>query len=118
MQNVRQNIGRALFFEKGARTEKGIGVYTPETIPLPPSGGWLACGNGLAVSRVRERIASCIDVWRPDILPDACGIACLAAARFARGERIDPSEAAPLYVRDKVAKTIAERKAEEDEWTR
>ncbi|MDR2506592.1 MAG: tRNA (adenosine(37)-N6)-threonylcarbamoyltransferase complex dimerization subunit type 1 TsaB [Candidatus Accumulibacter sp.] len=107
------------FFEKGRRAEESIGVYTPETIPLLSSGGWLACGNGLAVPGVRERIASCVDVWRPNILPDAGGIACLAAARFARGERIDPSEATSLYVRDKVAKTVAERKAEEDDvWTR
>ena len=29
-----------------------------------------------------------------------------------RGERLDPADAVPLYVRDKVAKTIAERLAE------
>ena len=30
----------------------------------------------------------------------------------ARGEGIDPALAAPLYVRDKVAKTVAERLSE------
>ena len=35
----------------------------------------------------------------------------LAAPRLARGERIDPADAVPLYVRDKVAKTVLERLA-------
>jgi tRNA threonylcarbamoyladenosine biosynthesis protein TsaB len=31
--------------------------------------------------------------------------------RFERGEQIDPAEAIPFYVRNKVAKTVAERLA-------
>jgi tRNA threonylcarbamoyladenosine biosynthesis protein TsaB len=35
----------------------------------------------------------------------------LAVARIARGAVVPPSQAAPLYVRDKVALTTAERRA-------
>jgi tRNA threonylcarbamoyladenosine biosynthesis protein TsaB len=96
-----------------------IGVCPPACVPLPgpssPSSpsGWLACGNGLAAyPALRARLAGVVDRWREDILPRAEFVARLAAPRLARGERIDPADAAPLYVRDKVAKTIAERLAE------
>jgi tRNA threonylcarbamoyladenosine biosynthesis protein TsaB len=90
-----------------------IGVCPPEEVPLPASSGWLACGNGLsAYPGLRERLARAVGEWRPDILPHAEFIARLAAPRLARGEHIDPADAAPLYVRDKVAKTVAERLAE------
>jgi tRNA threonylcarbamoyladenosine biosynthesis protein TsaB len=36
----------------------------------------------------------------------------LAALAFARGESVSPAEALPLYVRDKVALTSAERAAD------
>lgn len=87
-----------------------VGVYPPEAVPLPSSTGWLACGNGLAAyPALRERLAPVVESWRPDVMPYAEAIVRLAAARFARGERIDPADAAPLYVRNKVAKTVAER---------
>jgi tRNA threonylcarbamoyladenosine biosynthesis protein TsaB len=46
---------------------------------------------------------------RPEILPMASTVARIAALRASRGEGIDPALAAPLYIRDKVAKTVAER---------
>ena len=90
-----------------------IGVYPPERVPLPEGEGWLACGNALAAYPVLgERLAAQVSVWRPEIMPSATGVVRLAAPRIARGEAIDPALAAPLYVRDKVAKTVAERLAE------
>jgi tRNA threonylcarbamoyladenosine biosynthesis protein TsaB len=94
-----------------------IGVCAPERVPLPlpdsGASGWLACGNGLSVyPALRERLAKVATQWKPDILPHAGFVARLAAPRMERGERIDPADAAPLYVRDKVAKTVAERLAE------
>lgn len=44
-------------------------------------------------------------------MPHAGLVARLAGPRMERGECIDPADA-PLYVRDKVAKTVAERLAE------
>ena len=90
-----------------------IGVYPPDAVPLPTTAGYLACGNGLAAyPALRERLAPWVDVWKPEILPTAEGVVRLAAPRLERGEFIDPADAVPLYVRDKVAKTVAERLAE------
>jgi tRNA threonylcarbamoyladenosine biosynthesis protein TsaB len=46
----------------------------------------------------------------PGIHPSAHAIARLAAPRLAAGEGTDAALAAPLYMRDKVAMTIEERK--------
>ena len=90
-----------------------VGVYPPEALPLPQGEGWLACGNALVAYPVlRERLAPHVAEWRPEIMPSAAGVVRLAAPRLERGEAIDPALAAPLYVRDKVAKTVAERLAE------
>lgn len=90
-----------------------IGVHPPESVPLPDGGEWLACGNALTVyPLLRERLAAQVVAWQPESLPSAMGVVRLAAPRLSRGEAVDPALAAPFYVRDKVAKTVAERLAE------
>ena len=89
-----------------------IGVYAPEAVPLPDSSGWLACGNGLSsYPALRERLAPVVEAWKPEIMPSAEAVVRLAAPRLEDGESIDPADAAPLYVRNKVAQTVAERLA-------
>ena len=90
-----------------------IGVYSPQAAPIPESGGWLACGNGLtAFPLLRERLSPVVVAWQPELMPSAEAVVRLAAPRLEAGEAIDAADAAPLYVRDKVAKTVAERLAE------
>lgn len=90
-----------------------IGVYSPQHVPLPETTGWLACGNALAAYPLLcERLSPYVSAWQPELQPSAAAVARIAAPRLARGESIDPADAAPLYVRDKVAKTVAERLAE------
>ena len=90
-----------------------VEVCPPEDVPVPASAGWLACGNGLqAYPLLRERLAAVVAEWKPHILPHAEFVARLAGPRLERGECIDPAAAAPLYVRDKVARTVAERLAD------
>ena len=90
-----------------------IGVYAPDAVPLPDSSGWLACGNGLNSYPVLcERLLPFVAHWMPEIAPSAEAVIRLAAPRLESGERIDPADALPLYVRNKVAKTIVERLAE------
>lgn len=96
-------------FESGEIVGK-IGVYSPMTVPLPESAGWLACGNGLAAyPALRERMAGRVGEWLPELMPSAGSVACIAALHLARGEGVDVAEAVPVYVRDKVAQTVAER---------
>ena len=100
------------FFEYGQQRGE-IGVYSPQAVPLPAGTGWLAGGNALAAyPLLRERLSPCVDSWQPELMPCAEAVARIAAPRFLRGEAIDPADAVPLYVRDKVAKTVAERLAE------
>lgn len=47
----------------------------------------------------------------PDAAPRAEALLTLAEAAWRRGERLDAAQALPLYVRDKVAQTTAERAA-------
>ena len=90
-----------------------VGVYPPDAVPLPETTGWLACGNGLAAyPALRERLSPFVDTWLPEVMPSAEAVARLAVPRLERGEQGDPADAVPIYVRDKVAKTVAERLAE------
>jgi len=44
------------------------------------------------------------------LMPDAAAMAPLAAQAFACGQSMDAAQAAPLYLRDKVALTVDERR--------
>jgi tRNA threonylcarbamoyladenosine biosynthesis protein TsaB len=87
-----------------------IRVGSPAILDLPTSGNWIACGNALAAyPELAERLRTAGFVLYPGVLPEAGAVAQLAAHRLALGAGIDPAQAAPLYVRDKVARTIRER---------
>ncbi len=87
----------------------------PEALVLPEE--WLGQGFVLASNAhatYQEAFAStlsqggvAIDAW-----PQAVAMLDLAALAHARGESVSPAEALPLYVRDKVALTSAERAAD------
>ena len=73
----------------------------------------MACGNGLlAYPLLRERLSPFVDSWQPEVMPSAEAVVRLAAPRLEQGERSDPADAMPLYVRNKVAQTVAERLAQ------
>jgi tRNA threonylcarbamoyladenosine biosynthesis protein TsaB len=88
-------------------------VTPPAAAPVPPGSGWTGCGDGFAsyAEILQARLGASIDLVRRDVLPTATAVARLAVPRLARGEGQDPSQAAPFYVRDKVAFTTAERLA-------
>ena len=88
-----------------------IHVGAPEAIELPAGSGWLAAGNALtAYPLLGERLQAAGFSLQPGVLPQAAAVARLAARR--PRAQIDPALAAPLYIRDKVAKTIVERLGE------
>jgi tRNA threonylcarbamoyl adenosine modification protein YeaZ len=59
-----------------------------------------------------ERLAAPADLICCDALPQAMAILQVAPALIAAGACVPPEQALPLYVRDKVAKTIGERALE------
>jgi tRNA threonylcarbamoyladenosine biosynthesis protein TsaB len=66
---------------------------------------------GAALQAYAGRLQSGSAACFPDALPRARGLLAIAQARWARGEAVDAAEALPLYVRDRVAQTTAEREA-------
>jgi tRNA threonylcarbamoyladenosine biosynthesis protein TsaB len=84
-----------------------------DSIPALPARGWVATGSGF------ERLGWLAAAYRESIelrlegdLPRAGAVARIAARRFLRGMAVPAEQAAPLYLRDKVALTTAERRAE------
>lgn len=81
-------------------------VAPPAEVALPAGEGWIGCGDGFAsYAAALPKFARI----RSDVCPTAAAVAEIAAGRFARGEGVDAAEAMPLYVRNKVALTTAER---------
>jgi tRNA threonylcarbamoyladenosine biosynthesis protein TsaB len=75
-------------------------VLIPETSAAP----WVAAGRGLAAwPELAARCRAAGATLRDQLLPRASEILTLARPRVAAGELIDPAEALPVYVRDRVA---------------
>jgi tRNA threonylcarbamoyladenosine biosynthesis protein TsaB len=90
------------------RCELPPAVLPPEMVAAP-SGTWAAAGDGF--SSYPASLLKVFPAANPDVRPTAEAVARLAAPRFLRGEGQSAVAAAPLYVRDKVALTTAERLA-------
>lgn len=97
----------------GYMLESEIRVSAPADTALPTDSGWISCGNAIsAYPALAERLNAANIAIQPGIVPTAAVVAQIAVPRAMRGEGIDAAHAAPLYVRDKVAKTVAERLSE------
>jgi tRNA threonylcarbamoyladenosine biosynthesis protein TsaB len=86
-------------------------VAAPDAVPLPGGGAWVGCGSGFRVHRdalLRRHALLIFDVY-PDFLPTASAILEIALPRLAAGAGVDASRAVPVYLRDRVALTVAER---------
>jgi tRNA threonylcarbamoyladenosine biosynthesis protein TsaB len=91
-----------------------VALYSPAALaeaiaqaPAPLAGNALTVQTEvLGPLAVRLGLAT----W-PAAVPDGAALAVLARVAQARGAWIDPALALPLYVRDKVAQTTAEREA-------
>jgi tRNA threonylcarbamoyladenosine biosynthesis protein TsaB len=80
---------------------------------VTPQGDVVACGNGLAAyEQAFSGRAFLFLGARADIMPHAAQVAILARLAVTRGETLAASEARPVYLRNKVALTTAERMAE------
>lgn len=93
--------------EQGCSAQAEVALYSPEALAarLAAEPGAALAGNGLAllpgpVGRAQSY---------PQMQARARALDALARAAWARGELLDAAEALPVYVRDKVALTTAER---------
>ena len=86
-------------------------VCAPEALALPAGAqAWVLAGNGWAP--YGARLPSALQALpRVAALPTARALLGLAPALWAAGQAVPPEQALPLYVRDKVAQTTAERAA-------
>ncbi len=86
-------------------------VCAPEALALPAGAqAWVLAGNGWAP--YGARLPSALQALpRVAALPTARALLSLAPAWLAAGQAVAADQALPLYVRDKVAQTTAERAA-------
>jgi tRNA threonylcarbamoyladenosine biosynthesis protein TsaB len=84
-------------------------VVSPPELVQAPAGNWTAVGDGFAA--YGATLQAQFPNFDVTVQPTAEAVARLAIPRFARGEGEPAIAAAPLYVRDKVALTTAERLA-------
>lgn len=89
------------------------GLVTPHgELPWLEGSDWLLCGNGFdSFDWLRAFYARRSAAHAPGLRPRAHGVASVAQGWLSQGRAIAVDEAAPLYLRDKVALTVAERKA-------
>lgn len=85
-------------------------VGPPESVELPEGPFWLA-GNGSDVYGDRLVAKPRAVETVPQAMPHAGAVAAIALRALARGDTVVAADAAPLYLRDKVAQTVAERQA-------
>lgn len=97
----------------GWREVLAAGLYAPADVPAIPGTGWTAAGSGWQVYDVTLDQVYGEQVSRrlPTVFPQAAAIARLALLGFVAGQGRPASEAAPIYIRNKVAMTIREREA-------
>lgn len=89
-------------------------LLSPATLELPGDDSWSVLGSGWWAHReaLRERFGVRLDeLPQAPRLPHADDIALLALAQYRQGVRSSAFEALPVYLRDKVAQTRAERLA-------
>lgn len=86
-------------------------VCAPAAAPRLQEGGWTGCGSGFSAYRevLQQNYGAALTQVMNDVYPHARDIARLAAPVFAAGQGIRAEEAAPLYIRDRVALKTAER---------
>lgn len=85
-------------------------VTAPAAVTLPVDGRWTGVGSGFAAyPALRERCLPVLSSCEALLSPTATAIGTLALPRLAAGEGVAARDAAPIYVRHKVALTSAER---------
>ena len=107
-----QEVYAAAYRHDGMRWHEAVApaVIAPAAVALPDGGGWTGVGSGFAAyPALRERCLALLAACEPALSPTATAIGTLALPRLAAGEGVAARDAAPIYLRHKVALTSAER---------
>jgi len=83
-------------------------LYAPEALTAVWGQGQPAAVAGSALSEYAAALGTLANAW-PQARSRAAALGALALAAWQRGATLDAAEALPVYVRDKVALTTAER---------
>lgn len=96
---------------EGWRTVSEPTLCFPQHAPLVPGCDWTGCGSGFSMydKALLTRYDGSVSHFIGGLRPRARAIVQLAAPRFAKGLGIDPADAVPLYIRNKVALKERER---------
>ena len=91
-----------------ARLEGDEAVLDPQQVSVPDDTGWLGCGSGYQAYQAVFSTAG-LQGHTDVMFPSARDIMVLGQVDFERGLGVDPADARPVYLRDNVALTEAER---------
>ena len=87
-------------------------VDAPDDVVLPSAGQWLAIGSGWhAYPQLQQRLGNDISRYVYDTVPLARDMIPFAQQMFAANETVAAEQAIPVYLRHKVAQTLAERQS-------
>ena len=95
------------FGEGGIQVLAEAALCAPEAV-MPVAAPFIACGNGLAAYPLAFADQAFVAAL-PAIMPHAAQIAELAQVELAAGRAVSAAQAQPLYLRNKIAFTSAER---------
>lgn len=97
--------------QEGWNTMSEAGLYSPQDVPAVEGDHWAGVGSGFSAyhEQLSARYAGRLQHIDGTRFPHAQDIATLAATMVAAGQTVAPDEAAPLYIRDKVALKTSER---------
>jgi tRNA threonylcarbamoyladenosine biosynthesis protein TsaB len=108
-----QEVYHAAYIREG---DEYVEISTPRvcaaaTVPDLPGGAWTGCGSGFAQygDVLRRRYGAALGAVDAAVHPQARDIARLAVPLLTAGRGVAAEDAAPLYIRDKVALKTAER---------
>lgn len=86
-------------------------LSTIADLPQLPGSGWHGVGTGFSVMDGELARHLDLDATESGRVPDARAIVELGARMLKSGTSLDPAQAQPIYLRDKVAMTTRERQA-------
>jgi tRNA threonylcarbamoyladenosine biosynthesis protein TsaB len=82
-------------------------VAAPPAVAPPGPGGWVGAGSGF--SRWPDLAGRAVTRRCPDTVQQPADLLALAASAWTAGDLLDPAEAVPVYLRDRVARPAGKR---------